>query len=109
MRSHWADTTSPSGVSLGTGVRVVSTEKSYTQGNLLTTNNSLDVAIEGAKYTPIEGPDDQPLAVSVAELTTVELGGHEQSLMIRGVRDDAPVLLWLLVRANRTGISPRSG
>jgi proline iminopeptidase len=48
-----------------------------------------------ARTAPIEGPDGQPLAGSVAELTTVELGGHEQSLMIRGVRDDAPVLLWL--------------
>lgn len=48
-----------------------------------------------ARTAPIEGGDGQPLAGSVAELSTVELGGHEQSLMIRGVRDDAPVLLWL--------------
>jgi proline iminopeptidase len=48
-----------------------------------------------ARTAPITGPDGQPLAGSVAELTTVELGGHAQSLMIRGVRDDAPVLLWL--------------
>jgi flagellar basal-body rod protein FlgG len=51
------DTTSPSGVSLGTGVRVVSTEKSYTQGNLLTTNNALDVAIEGRGFFQIQMPD----------------------------------------------------
>jgi flagellar basal-body rod protein FlgG len=51
------DTTSPSGVSLGTGVRVVSTEKRYTQGNLLTTNNSLDVAIEGRGFFQIQMPD----------------------------------------------------
>jgi proline iminopeptidase len=48
-----------------------------------------------ARTPPIGGEDGQPLAGSVAELTTVELGGHEQGLMIRGVRDDAPVLLWL--------------
>jgi proline iminopeptidase len=48
-----------------------------------------------ARTAPIEGPDGQPLAGSIAELTTVELGGHEQGMMIRGVRDDAPVLLWL--------------
>ena len=48
-----------------------------------------------ARTAPIEGADGQPLAGSVAELSTVELGGHEQSLMIRGVRQDAPVLLWL--------------
>ena len=51
------DTTSPSGVSLGTGVRVVSTEKSYTQGNILTTNNALDVAIEGRGFFQIQMPD----------------------------------------------------
>jgi flagellar basal-body rod protein FlgG len=51
------DTTSPSGVSLGTGVRVVATEKSYTQGNLLTTNNSLDIAIEGRGFFQIQMPD----------------------------------------------------
>jgi proline iminopeptidase len=48
-----------------------------------------------ARTAPIEGADGQPLAGSIAELSSVELGGHEQSLMIRGVRDDAPVLLWL--------------
>lgn len=48
-----------------------------------------------ARTATIAGADGRPLAGSVAELTTVELGGHEQSLMIRGVRDDAPVLLWL--------------
>jgi proline iminopeptidase len=48
-----------------------------------------------ARTAPIVGPDGQPLPGSVAELTTVALGGHEQGVMIRGVRDDAPVLLWL--------------
>jgi proline iminopeptidase len=48
-----------------------------------------------ARTAPIVGDDGQPLAGSIAELTTIELGGHGQGLMIRGVRDDAPVLLWL--------------
>jgi flagellar basal-body rod protein FlgG len=51
------DTVSPSGLSLGTGVRVVTTEKSYTQGNLLQTQNSLDVAIEGRGFFAIQLPD----------------------------------------------------
>lgn len=37
----------PTGLSLGTGVRVVATEKEHTQGNLQQTGNSLDMAIEG--------------------------------------------------------------
>ncbi|HWK49538.1 MAG TPA: flagellar hook-basal body complex protein, partial [Steroidobacter sp.] len=38
------DTLAPTGLSLGTGVRVVATEKQYTQGNMQTTGNSLDLA-----------------------------------------------------------------
>lgn len=43
----------------------------------------------------IVGPDGRPSTASVAELTTVPIGGHNQVLMIRGERVDAPVLLWL--------------
>ena len=37
----------PSGLRLGTGVRVVATEKMHTQGNLIHTDNAYDVAVEG--------------------------------------------------------------
>ena len=48
-----------------------------------------------ATTPPIPGPDGGPLAGSVAELTRVDAGGHELSMMIRG-RDVAnPVLLFL--------------
>jgi len=45
--------------------------------------------------TPIVGADGTPLPGSVAELTRVTLGGHEQTVLIRGRSDDAPVLLYL--------------
>lgn len=48
-----------------------------------------------ARTAPILDADSQPLAGSVAELTTVDVGGHEQAVMIRGADTDAPVLLWL--------------
>jgi len=51
------DTQSPSGLSLGTGVRVVATEKIYTQGGLNQTGNSFDVAIEGRGFLQILLPD----------------------------------------------------
>jgi flagellar basal-body rod protein FlgG len=51
------DTQAPSGVSLGTGVRVVATEKNYTQGNLVQTNSSLDLAINGRGFFQIQLPD----------------------------------------------------
>jgi flagellar basal-body rod protein FlgG len=43
-------TQSPTGLQLGTGVRVVSTETINTQGNLNQTGNSLDLAIQGRGY-----------------------------------------------------------
>jgi proline iminopeptidase len=48
-----------------------------------------------ASTAPIAGADGQPVPGSVAELTSVSLGGHDQALMIRGRSVDAPVLLHL--------------
>lgn len=42
---------------LGTGVRLVSTEKMYTQGNLTTTDNALDLAIDGKGFFQVLMPD----------------------------------------------------
>jgi flagellar basal-body rod protein FlgG len=47
----------PTGLTLGTGVRVVATEKSFTQGNLQQTGNSLDVAVNGRGFFQVQMPD----------------------------------------------------
>ena len=47
----------PTGLALGTGVRTVATEKLFTQGNLVQTGNSLDVAIEGRGFFQVLMPD----------------------------------------------------
>lgn len=47
----------PSGLTTGTGVRVVSTQKNFTQGNLLQTGNALDVAINGRGFFEVLLPD----------------------------------------------------
>ena len=47
----------PSGMQLGTGVRVVSTEKIFQQGNMTQTGNNLDVAINGRGFFQIRMPD----------------------------------------------------
>jgi proline iminopeptidase len=44
---------------------------------------------------PILGPDGAALAGSVAELTVVPIGGHDQTMMIRGRSTENPVLLYL--------------
>lgn len=52
-----ADTELPSGLMLGAGSKVVATQKAHTQGNLLTTENSLDMSIQGRGYFEILQPD----------------------------------------------------
>lgn len=51
------DTELPSGTQLGTGVRVVATEKLFTQGSMQQTGNSLDVGIKGRGFFQILMPD----------------------------------------------------
>jgi len=51
------DTRLPSGLSLGTGSRVVATEKVHTQGNIENTGKSLDLAIDGKGFFEILLPD----------------------------------------------------
>jgi len=51
------DTEVPTGLSVGTGVRVVATEKLFTQGNLTQTGNQLDTAIQGRGFYTILMPD----------------------------------------------------
>jgi flagellar basal-body rod protein FlgG len=45
------------GLTLGTGVRIAATEKDYTQGSVLQTNGSLDMAVNGRGFLQITLPD----------------------------------------------------
>ena len=47
-------TTLPSGLQIGTGVRPVATERLHSQGNLSQTNNSKDVAIKGQGFFQVQ-------------------------------------------------------
>jgi flagellar basal-body rod protein FlgG len=47
----------PTGLMLGTGTRVVSTEKVHRQGNMLSTENALDVAIAGDGFLSVQQAD----------------------------------------------------
>jgi len=44
------DSNSPTGLVLGTGARVVATEKIHSQGNMIQTDNALDLAINGEGF-----------------------------------------------------------
>jgi flagellar basal-body rod protein FlgG len=45
------------GLSLGTGVRIVATETDYTQGSVQQTNSALDMSINGRGFLQITQPD----------------------------------------------------
>jgi len=49
----------PSGLQLGTGVRVVGTAKQFTQGNLQITEQPLDMAVNGRGFLQVQMPDGQ--------------------------------------------------
>jgi flagellar basal-body rod protein FlgG len=51
------DTQSPTGLMVGTGTRVVATEKTHTQGNLINTGNALDLAVQGDGFFQIQMAD----------------------------------------------------
>ena len=61
MRSGGAQTSDgtmlTSSSTVGTGVRLVSTDKLYTQGNLVSTENSMDMAIDGQGFFQVLLPD----------------------------------------------------
>jgi len=51
------DTQLPSGLAVGTGVRLVATEKMHSQGNIVQTGNALDMAVNGRGFFQILRPD----------------------------------------------------
>ena len=50
-------TTLPTGLQLGTGVRTVATSRVFTQGNLNETGNSFDIAIDGQGFFQVQQRD----------------------------------------------------
>ena len=52
-----AENETPTGLMLGTGTRVVATEKTHAQGNIITTENALDVAITGDGFLAVQQAD----------------------------------------------------
>lgn len=50
-------TTLPTGLQVGLGTRAVATSRSFTQGNLQQSGNSLDIAIRGNGFFEVQMPD----------------------------------------------------
>lgn len=47
----------PNGLMIGAGTKVVATQKNFTQGNMLTTDNSMDLMIQGHGFFEVLMPD----------------------------------------------------
>lgn len=51
--------TVPSGIQLGSGVRIVGTQKIFTEGNIQTTGQPMDLAIIGKGFFQVEAPSGE--------------------------------------------------
>jgi flagellar basal-body rod protein FlgG len=71
----------PSGLMVGTGVRTVATEKLHTQGNIVQTQNALDIAIQGRGFFQILMPDG---SISYTRDGTFQLDSTGQVVMSNG-------------------------
>ena len=63
-----ADNTVSNGVQLGNGTRLVGTQKVFTNGNLQTTSQPLDVAISGAGFLQVRRPNGEPAFTRAGQL-----------------------------------------
>ncbi len=54
------DTQLPSGLQLGTGVRIVGTQKQFTVGSMQVTEQALDIAVDGRGFLQILQPNGTP-------------------------------------------------
>ena len=63
-----ADNTVSNGVQLGNGTRLVGTQKIFTNGNLQTTSQPLDVAISGAGFLQVRRPNGEPAYTRAGQL-----------------------------------------
>ncbi|MFL0809611.1 MAG: flagellar basal-body rod protein FlgG [Agarilytica sp.] len=76
------ETQLPSGLQLGTGVRVVGTQKQFTAGSLQVTNQNLDVAIDGRGFLQIQQPDGN---IAYTRAGQLHLNGEGQIVNASGL------------------------
>ncbi|MGH8853199.1 MAG: flagellar basal-body rod protein FlgG [Telluria sp.] len=63
-----ADNTVSNGVQLGNGTRIVGTQKVFTNGNMQTTSQPLDIAINGAGFLQVRRPNGEPAFTRAGQL-----------------------------------------
>ena len=87
--------TLPTGLQIGLGVRTVATSRTFSQGNLQQSNNNLDAAIQGNGFFQITMPDgttgytrDGGFATHVVAEAAVREAGREAGQRLVGAADD---------------------
>lgn len=83
-------TRSPTGIQLGSGVRVVGTSRTFSQGAIMVTNNPLDVAIEGSGFFVLQQPDGTQAFTRAGALQKDEQG---QLVTAEGQLIDPPIMI----------------
>lgn len=83
-------TMSPTGLQIGTGVRVVGTSRIFEQGTLYNTQNPLDVAVEGNGFFVVQQNDGNPAYTRSGELRT---DGEGRIVTSEGLPLDPPITI----------------
>lgn len=83
-------TVSPTGLQLGSGVRVVGTSRIFSQGSILVTNNPMDIAIEGSGFFIVQQPDGNPAYTRTGALQKDSQG---QIVTSEGMVLDPPIII----------------
>jgi len=84
-----ADNQSPTGLMLGTGVRLVATEKIHTQGSMVTTKNALDLAITGDGFFQIQ----QPGGIAYTRDGSFKINADGQVVTSNGMPLEPPIVI----------------
>lgn len=88
----------PVGLEMGLGTRTAATDREFTVGNMSSTGNPLDVAIEGAGFLQVQMPDG---TIGYTRAGNLQLNGQGQLV----TTDGYPILPATSIPANATSIS----
>jgi flagellar basal-body rod protein FlgG len=83
-------TTSPTGLQIGTGVRLVATSRMHQQGTLQNTSNPLDLAIEGNGFFVVQQPDGMP---AYTRCGTLKTDGQGRIVTSEGMPLEPPITI----------------
>jgi flagellar basal-body rod protein FlgG len=93
-----ATTAAPTGLQVGSGVRIVATTRQFQQGALMNTGNPLDLAIEGNGFFVVQQPDGTNAYTRAGTLKT---DGQGRLVTAEGMPLEPPIT----IPADATGVS----